>query len=46
VISDDGRSVDINPYTVTGFGLALVLAIGFGMGIAAWQTRRTKLSPA
>jgi hypothetical protein len=46
VISDDSRSVDINPYTVTGFGLALVLAIGFGMGIAAWQSRRTKLSPA
>jgi hypothetical protein len=46
VISDDGRSLDINPYTVTGFGLALLLAIGFGMGIAVWQSRRTKLSPA
>jgi hypothetical protein len=45
-ISDDGRSVDINPYTVTGFGLALLLAIGFGMGIAGWQSHRTKLSPA
>jgi hypothetical protein len=46
VSGDDGRSVDINPYTVTGFGLALVLAIGFGMGIAVWQSRRTNLSPA
>ena len=46
VISDDSRSVDINPYTVTGFGLALLLAIGFGMGIAFWQSRRTNLSPA
>ena len=46
VISDDGRSVDINPYTVTGFGLALLLAIGFGVGIAFMQSRRTKLSPA
>jgi hypothetical protein len=46
VISDDGRSVDINAYTVTGFGFALLLAIGFGLGIAVWQSRRTKLSPA
>lgn len=46
VISDNGRSVDINAYTVTGFGFALLLAIGFGMGIAVWQSHRTKLSPA
>ena len=46
VISDSGRSVDINAYTVSGFGFALLLAIGFGMGVAVWQTRRTKLSPA
>lgn len=46
VISDNGRSVDINAYTVTGFGFALLLAIGFGLGIAVWQSHRTKLSPA
>ena len=46
VISDNGRSVDINAYTVTGFGFALLLAIGFGMGIAVWQSHRTKLSLA
>ena len=46
VISDNGRSVDINAYTVTGFGIALLLAIGFGMGIAVWQNRRTTLSTA
>ena len=46
VISDNGRSVDINAYTVTGFGFALLLAIGFGMVIAVLQSRRTKLSPA
>jgi hypothetical protein len=43
---DDGRSIDVNPYTVTGFSLALLLAIGFGMGIAIRQSRKTKLSPA
>lgn len=46
VSGGDGRSVDINAYTVTGFGLALLLAIGFGLGIAVWQSHRTKLSPA
>jgi hypothetical protein len=46
VVISDGRSLDINAYTVTGFGFALLLAIGFGMGIAVWQSRRTKLSPA
>jgi hypothetical protein len=44
VIADDGRSIDVNPYTVTGFGLALLLAVGFGLAIG--QSRRTKLSPA
>jgi hypothetical protein len=44
VSNDGGRSIDINPYTVTGFGLALLLAVGFGLAIR--QSRRTKLSPA
>jgi hypothetical protein len=47
VVSDsDGRSIDFNPYTVTGFALVLLLAMGVGMGIAVWHSRRTKLSPA
>jgi hypothetical protein len=46
VVSDDGRSIDFDPYTVTGFVLALLLAMGIGMGIAIWHSRRTKLSPA
>jgi hypothetical protein len=47
VVSDnDGRSIDFNPYTVTGFVLALLLALGLGMGIAVWHSRRTHLSPA
>jgi hypothetical protein len=46
VVSDDGRSIDIDPYTVTGFVLALLLAMGIGMGISIWHNRRTKLSPA
>jgi hypothetical protein len=44
VIAENGRSIDVNPYTVTGFGLALLLAVGFGLAIG--QSRRTKLSPA
>lgn len=47
VVSDnDGRSIDFNPYTVTGFVLALLLALGLGMGIAVLHSRRTHLSPA
>jgi hypothetical protein len=47
VVSDsDGRSVEFNPYTVTGFVLALLAALGLGMGIAVWHSRRTHLSPA
>jgi hypothetical protein len=47
VVSDsDGRSIDFNPYTVTGFALALLLAMGIGMGIAVRHSRKTKLSPA
>jgi hypothetical protein len=47
VVSDgDGRSIDFNPYTVTGFVLALLMALGLGIGIAVWHNRRTHLSPA
>jgi hypothetical protein len=46
VVSDDGWSIDIDPYTVTGFILALLLALGLGMGIAVLHRRRTHLSPA
>lgn len=46
VVSDGGTTIDVNPYTVTGFGLALLLVAG-GMGLAIWHSRRTtKLSPA
>jgi hypothetical protein len=46
VVSDDGRSIEVNAYTVTGFALALLLAITGGMGIAAWHRRTTRLAPA
>jgi hypothetical protein len=46
VVSDDGRNVDFNAYTVTGFVLALLLAIGAGMGVGVWYSRRSRLSPA
>ena len=45
VATDDGWSVDVNPYAVTGFGLALLLVAG-GMGVAIRHTRRGGLSPA
>ena len=44
VATDDGWSLDVNPYAGVG-GLALVLLAG-GMGIAIRQSRKTKLSPA
>jgi hypothetical protein len=46
VVSDDGRNLDFNAYTVTGFVLALLLAIGTGMGVGVWYSRRSRLSPA
>lgn len=45
VATDDGSRIDVNPYVVTGFGLALLLLAG-GMGIAIRHSRRTTLSPA
>lgn len=45
VVTDDGSRVDLNPYVVSGFGLALLLLAG-GMGIAIRQSRKTTLSPA
>ena len=45
VATDDGSRFDVNPYVVTGFGLALLLLAG-GMGIAIRQSRKTTLSPA
>jgi hypothetical protein len=45
VVSDDGSRFDVNPYLVSGFGLALLLLAG-GMGIAIRQSRKTTLSPA
>jgi hypothetical protein len=44
VTSDGGSTIEVNPYAVTGFGLAMLLAMGIGFGI--WHSRRTKLSPA
>jgi len=45
VATDDGSRFDVNPYVVSGFGLALMLLAG-GMGIAIRQSRKTTLSPA
>jgi len=45
VATDDGSRFDVNPYVVSGFGLALVLLAG-GMGIAIRHSRKTTLSPA
>jgi hypothetical protein len=45
VVADDGSRFDVNPYVVSGFGLALLLLAG-GMGIAIRQSRKTTLSPA
>jgi hypothetical protein len=45
VATDDGSRFDVNPYLVSGFGLALLLLAG-GMGIAIRQSRKTTLSPA
>jgi hypothetical protein len=44
VTSDGGSTIEVNPYTVSGFGLTMLLAMGIGFGI--WHSRRTKLSPA
>jgi hypothetical protein len=47
VVSDGDRSIDVNAYTVTGFGVAFLFAIAVGMSIvAAWHSRGTKLTPA
>ena len=45
VATDDGSRIDVNPYVVSGFGLALLLLAG-GMGIAIRHSRKTTLSPA
>ena len=45
VATDEGSRFDVNPYLVSGFGLALLLLAG-GMGIAIRQSRKTTLSPA
>jgi hypothetical protein len=45
VVTDDGSRIDVNPYIVSGFGLALLLLAG-GMGIAIRHSRKTTLSPA
>ena len=45
VVND--RSINVNAYTVTGFGIALLFAIAVGMGlVAALHRRGTRLSPA
>jgi glycosyltransferase involved in cell wall biosynthesis len=47
VVSDADRSIDVNAYTVTGFGVALLFAMAVGMSIvAAWHGRGTRLTPA
>jgi hypothetical protein len=47
VVSDADRSIDVNAYTVSGFGVVLLFAMAVGMGIVAvWHSRGTKLTPA
>ena len=47
VVSDTDRSIDVNAYTVSGFGIALLFAMAVGMSIVAvWHGRGTKLTPA
>jgi hypothetical protein len=47
VVSDVDRSIDVNAYTVSGFGVVLLFAMAVGMGIVAvWHSRGTKLTPA
>ena len=46
VVSDSGRSIDFNAYTVTGLVSVLLFAIGGGMAAGLLYSRRTKLSPA
>jgi hypothetical protein len=45
VVIDDGSGFDVNPYAVTGFGLALLLVAG-GMALAIRHSRRGRLTPA
>ena len=45
IVADDGSRFDIDPYVVSGFGLALLLLAG-GLGIAVRQSRKTTLSTA
>jgi hypothetical protein len=40
VVSDNGRSIELNSYTASGFVLTLLLAIGGGMGLGVWYTRK------
>jgi hypothetical protein len=44
VTSDGGSTFDINPYVVSGLGVAFLLALG--MALAIRHNRKTKLSPA
>ena len=47
VVSDTDRSIDVNAYTVSGFGVVLLCAMVVGMGIVAvWHTRGRRLTPA
>jgi hypothetical protein len=45
LVGDGGSTFDVNPFTVTGFGLALLLVAG-GMGLAIRHSRKSRLSPA
>jgi hypothetical protein len=45
-VSDGDRSIDVNAYTVTGFGVALLIAMAVGMSLVAVWRRGTKLTPA
>lgn len=45
LVTDDGGSTfDVNPYVVSGLGVAFLLALG--MALAIRHNRKTKLSPA
>jgi hypothetical protein len=44
VTDDGGSTFDVNPYVVSGLGVAFLLALG--MALAIRHNRKTKLSPA
>jgi predicted cobalt transporter CbtA len=44
--SDAAWSIELNPYTVIGFALALIGVVMFAIGVAYWRRCKTKLAHA